>query len=78
MSDGIHIPAGTAGEKPGRTLRNLGEPWEPLRTWRGVREGRTGRRGVGRAVPIRCPASTYHGVWSPPRPDNREGTRSER
>nr|DAX46943.1 MAG TPA: hypothetical protein [Caudoviricetes sp.] len=44
MSDGIHIPAGTAGEEPGRTLRNLKEPWEPLRTWRRVREGRTGCR----------------------------------
>lgn len=23
-------------EKPGRNLRNLGEPWEPLRSWTGV------------------------------------------
>nr|DAR13446.1 MAG TPA: hypothetical protein [Caudoviricetes sp.] len=32
MSDGIHIPEGTGVEKPGRNLRNLGEPWEPLRS----------------------------------------------
>nr|DAJ87073.1 MAG TPA: hypothetical protein [Caudoviricetes sp.] len=31
MSDGIHIPSGTGGDEPGRTLRNLGESWEPLR-----------------------------------------------
>nr|DAV71021.1 MAG TPA: hypothetical protein [Caudoviricetes sp.] len=63
MSDGIHIPGGTAGEKPGRTLRNLGEPWEPLR----ARRGAGGRRGAGQGgaskgrepVPIRSGTSTY-------------------
>lgn len=26
-------------EKPGRSLRNLGEPWEPLRSWTGIGDG---------------------------------------
>lgn len=67
MSDGIHIPRGTAGEKPGRTLRNLKEPWEPLRPQDrldgapgtvvdgGLRAAPTG----GEPVPIRSGTSTY-------------------
>ena len=49
MSDGIHIPRGTAGEKPGRTLRNLGEPWEPLRPGTGLGTSPDRLRGPPRA-----------------------------
>nr|DAX53590.1 MAG TPA: hypothetical protein [Caudoviricetes sp.] len=68
MSDGIHIPVGTAGEKPERTLRNLKESWEPLQA--GTVVGGAGRsegseRARRRGSTCTDPPST---VYVPPPP----------